>query len=155
MWHLCGMESPTIRSAHPRDFEWVISQLKDFSEFVGTKKKLFGDEQYIRLGLLNISEKHVFFVAEKNFEPVGFIFGFFVPHFFNPEIKTLTELAWWVIPSERGTEAGLLLMRAFIEFGKKNADWIAFGLNEKTPVNPDRLLSMGFKNFERSFLLEV
>jgi len=149
------MQTPTIRQANPLDFDWVISQLIIFSEFVGTKKPLFGNEAYVRQQLFLISENHVFFIAEKEGNPVGFIFGFFVPHYFNPEIKTLTELAWWVIPSERGTQAGTMLMQAFIEFGKKNSDWIAFGLNEKTPVKPERILGMGFKNFERSFLLEV
>lgn len=150
------MPNLTIRSARPEDFDWVLSELKTFAEFVGTKKKLFGDADYVRAQLHLIMEQHVFFVAEKDGELIGFIFGFFVPHYFNPEIKTLTELAWWVVMPERGTSAGWDLMQKFIGAGiEKKADWIAVGLNEKTPVKDSRFLDLGFKNFERSFLFEV
>lgn len=149
------MPNLTIRSATPLDCDWIISQLKIFSEELGTVKKLFGDEDYVRARVIDVLTNHAFFVAEKDGSLVGFICGFLVPHYFNPQIITLTELIWWVIPSERGTEAGKGLMEKFIEFGKEKSHWIAFGLNEKTPVKDERLFDLGFKNFERSFLMEV
>lgn len=145
----------TIRSGEDQDISWIISQLKIFSVFVGTKKQLFGNEEYVRQQVSEIMQKHCFFVAEKNGILIGFIFGFFVPHYFNPEIKTLTELAWWVVPEERGGPAGMLLLDKFIEFGKNNSDWICVGLNTKTPVKDEKILERGFKSFERSFLYQV
>lgn len=150
------MHNLTIRSAEPLDADWILPELKNFSEFVGTKKKLFGNEDYVRTQVLNVMKNHLLLVAEKEDKTlIGFIGGFFVPHYFNPEIKTLTELAWWVVPSERRSAAGFLLMQGFIDFGKKNSDWIAFGLNEKTPVKPEKLIELGFQPFEHSFLMEV
>lgn len=149
------MQNPTIIPANPSHLDFVLSELKEFADFVGTEKKLFGDPAYVKLQLELIMKDHVFFVAEADGVPIGFIFGFLTPHYFNPEIKILTELAWWIVPEHRGkSEAGFDLLKTFIESGREKADWVAFGLNEKTLFKSDRLVELGFKFFERSYLLQ-
>lgn len=145
----------TIRSASINDIDWVVLELKRFSEFFGTKKELFSDKNYARAGCLILIKGHVLYLAENESERIGFIAGLLTPHLFNPSIKILTELFWWVTEEHRGSRAGSLLLGEFVDYGKRHADWIAFGLRNNTRVRDETLLNYGFQAYERSFLLEV
>ena len=155
------MESTTIdnqskvRRASPSDVDWIIPELRKFSEFYGTKKPLFGSEEYVRQALPFIIENHFCLVAEIKNKPVGLIMGFVQPHPFNPEIKVLAETIWWVEESHRHSKAAHLLFNAFVAWGKENCDWVTFGLTVKTRIHEATLLTKGFKLRERNYLLEV
>lgn len=145
-----------VRAATPEDITWLLTQLKEFSAFYGTKKPLFGDEEYSRAKLLELIDQHLFLVAIEDLRgPVGFICGLSTPHFMNPDIQLLAEMFWWVVPECRGSKAGALLLNKFIQWGKENADWITFTLEHHSPVRDHILLKRGFKYQERAFLLEV
>ena len=153
-----------VRPATPLDIDWLISRLLKLSQFAGTKRLLFEDNEYMRNGERDVVEKHVMFIAEKTdaknalacgIKNVGFIGGYFVGHPFNPNVRYLSELFWWVDEDERGSSAGYRLLRAFIDFGKQNADWLVFGLNEKTPVKEESILKLGFKFHESCYLMVI
>jgi hypothetical protein len=146
----------TVRQAQHTDIDWIVHQLRKFSEFYGTKLSLFGDDAYARERLTWIIDCHVFLVADHSQHgPVGFIAGLAQPHFFNPSIRHLAELFWWVDEAHRGGKAGLLLLRAFTDWGRENCDWITCSLEHHSPVKDETLTRRGFKIQERSFLLEV
>lgn len=145
-----------IRPATTDDLDWLIHELKEFSLFYGTKNGLFSTEEYTRHGMTTLMKDHLVFVAEKDYVgPVGFIAGLYSHHIFNPTIRVLTEAFWWVPEQHRRSRAGYLLLQAFVDFGKENADWILFTLEHNSPVNPNALIDRGFKLKERSFLMEV
>lgn len=145
-----------VRRGTPEDIGWLVDQLKDFSLFYGTKRPLYTSEDFARKGLEKIINEHLLIIAEKDgVGPVGFIAGLFVPHVFNPDIFVLNEAFWWVPELYRGTRAGALLLREFVAWGKKEADWILFTLENESPVNETALLRHGFTFKERSYLLEV
>lgn len=144
-----------IRRAEARDIAWILSQLKEFSQFIETRHQLYGSEEYSCKGIQLLIEEHVFFIAEENNEPIGFVSGYFTPHLFNPDIRILCELFFWVVPSKRGCRAGSLLMDAYIDEGMKKAQWITFGLNRFTRVNERSLIKRGFAHHETTFLMEV
>ena len=48
-----------------------------------------------------------------------------------------------------------MLLKKYIEFGKKVANWIIMTLEDASPVKDESLLKRGFKLKERSFFLEV
>ena len=134
------------------------------STFAGTNIQLFEDNDYARSGMMGLIDHHVLLIAETidfsrgliDFKKrVGFIGGYFVAHPFNPKVKMLSELFWWVDEDERGHSAGARLLREFVAFGKRNADWIVFGLNDKTPIKERSILKMGFKSHERCYLMET
>ena len=54
-----------VRAAFDEDLDWLVSELRNFAEFYGSKHSLSGDEQFWRDGLLNIIQNHVVFIAEK------------------------------------------------------------------------------------------
>jgi hypothetical protein len=145
-----------IRAAVPADIEWLVAELKSFSSVYRTKLPLFDDdEKHGREVLSNMIQNHLFLVAEHDSIGVGFIGGLVSPHFFNPKIRTLFELFWWVGEKYRGSRAGSMLLNSFVEWGKKNVDWITCSLEQHSQVKDESLLKRGFKCHERSFLLEV
>ena len=143
-----------IRPATPQDVDWLMSRLERLSLFGLTKKKLFDDSDYTRAGLLNLIDRHVVFLAERDGQVVGFIGGYFVLHPFNPTVKMLSELFWWVDEEHRGCGAGAKLALAFVDHGKAHADWTVFGLSSNTPVKEASILKMGFHLHERCYLME-
>lgn len=148
--------SVCIRKAQLSDIDWILGQLKEFADFYNTKRSLFGDLGYSKKVIEVMISEHVFFVAEsEQFGPIGFIAGTLEPHLYNPEIVTLNECFWWVDEKHRGSKAGLLLLNEFVQWGKKNVDWIWMTLETESPVKDATLVRRGFKEQERSFLLEV
>jgi hypothetical protein len=150
-----------IRRAEPRDLDWIIPQLKEFAQFYGTKHSLFGDEEYARKGILRMMAEHVFLVAEKReppfeAEPVGFAAALLMGHFFNPEVKILSEQFWWVAPAHRNGRAGLMLLNALIARGLRDAQIVSLSVIEgRSPINEDALTKRGFHLHERAYLMEV
>jgi hypothetical protein len=145
-----------IRRGAPGDIDWLIGQLREFSSFMGTKRALFGDEEYVRRQVEGMLEHHVIFLAvREDGERMGFIGGVYVPHVFNPELTLLSETFWWVTPAHRGSRAGLMLLNAFTEFGKGAADWVTVALEEKSPVDDRCLRKRGYRLLEKNYLLEV
>lgn len=140
-----------------------MERLKRLSIFGLTDRKLFEDTEYTRAGLRNLIDQHVVFVAEreeygedhKSTRTIGFIGGYFIHHPFNPTVKMLSELFWWVDEEYRGCGAGGKLLRQFIHVGQAAAHWIVFGLSTNTPVKESSLLKLGFKKSETSYLMEI
>jgi len=154
--------SITIRPGELKDLDWLIRQLRDFSDFAGTKHKLFGDIVVARNGMIRLMKDHVVLVAERPTALVGFIAGVVTPHIMNPHVMVLAELFWWVEPSARGASAASELLDAFVkegekrdENGKKRVDWITFGLMTKTKVKEAGLQRRGFTLFEKAYLRET
>jgi hypothetical protein len=145
-----------IRDARLGDIGWLTGQFRCFAEFFATKHNLMPDEQYVEERLPALIRRGPFFVAEVDeFYPIGFVSGVIAPHAYNPDLRLLHEQFWWVDVAWRGSRAGLLLLNAFNDYGDAHADWVLFGLEEKSPVNPRTLEKRGFHLHERSYLREV
>lgn len=145
----------SVRRATQDDLDFIIGELKQFSKFFGTKRQLFGSEEYARNTFAQFINHHLVFVAENETGLLGFISGLISPHMFNPEIKTLVETFWWVKESARGSRAGLILLNEFCKWGEANVDWVMFALEHHSPVDESCLSRRGFKLQERNFLKEV
>lgn len=144
-----------VRRGNLGDIPWIIEQLKEFQLFFGSKRSLYHSEHSITR-LESFMENGLVFVAEKEtIGRVGFIVGAITPHLFNPTLKVLAELLWWVDPIHRKSRAGYLLLKEFIDWGKKNVDWMTFSLQENTPVKEETLKRFGFRLLERAFLIEM
>lgn len=145
-----------IRQAKESDIDWLLVELKKFSVFYASKYDLYSkDEKYNRYLLDVLIKSHLFLIAEENELPIGFICGTVSGHFFNPELKTLQEVFWWVKEEKRQGFAGAKLLQAFIDYGKANCQWVVMTLEDGSPVNPDSLLNRGFKPKECNFIMEV
>jgi len=110
--------SVDVRRANSEDIPWILDQLKNFADFYGTRKSLFGDAEYSHAFISQLVDQHLFLVAESTqFGLIGLISGTIEPHPYNPEIICLNECFWWVDEKHRGSKAGLLLLNAFTRWG--------------------------------------
>lgn len=152
----------TIRPARPNDLDWMIPELQEFAKFAEHKYSLFPeDENYIRQGFENLILNGVCLCADKEnatdgtIEGIGFIVGMYSPHAFNPKIKTLIEMFFWVKEEYRGCRAGLQLFNEYLKIGRETAHWIIFTLEDVSPMKDEFLFKKGFKLKEKNFLMEV
>lgn len=147
--------SVEIRRAQTSDIDWILSELKEFSKFYGTRHSLFGDVEYSHDVLNVLIRDHLFLIADHvDHGRIGLIAGTVEPHPYNLKIMCLNECFWWVSEKHRGSKAGLLLLNEFVRIGKQHCDWIWMTLETDSPVKDATLLRRGFKEQERSFLLE-
>lgn len=144
-----------VRHAASEDVDWIVSELKKFSEFYGTQRELFLNEENSKPLVQMWVSEHLVLVAERESQLLGFIAGLVHPHLYNPEIQVLSELFWWVPEEYRNTRAGALLLNEYMMWGKKNTNWITMTLEHNSPVNEKSLFKRGFKLVEKSYLLEV
>lgn len=145
----------TVRKANEADIEWMLAECEKFSQFYGSKLSLLSSMDFARQSLRTLITEQFVAVSEKEGEPTGFIAGILVPHFLNPEITVFNELLWWVREEHRNSRAGLLLLNAFTEFGKANADWMLCTLEVHSPLNDKHLIKRGFRKQETSYLMEM
>jgi len=156
----------SVRPANHNDIDWLLNQLKSFSDFYRSGFSLAGAKiEYQKELLTKLIDNHVVLLCDKQqvelnglgepvWTPVGLIVGQLSRHIFNPDIKVLTEFFWWVDPEHRNTRAGLMLFNSFIEYGEELCDWTTFCLLPHSPVNKDFLEKKGFRVCETSFLKE-
>lgn len=148
--------SVKVRPAVEGDISWIAAELGEFAEFASTRHSLIpSDPEVMRQGFNQFVKNHIFLVAERDLVPMGFVAGVVFPHLFNPEILVLQEVFWWVMKAYRGSRAALMLLDAFIAWGRESVDWIFFSMQPNTPAGDRVLLKRGFKLQEKTYLLEV
>jgi hypothetical protein len=144
-----------VRKATIEDLDWLIVELKKFSNFYRSHKYNLFNGDYWQAGLTVMIKDHVVLISENSAGiRTGLIAGFLVNHPFNPEIKCLMENLWWVAKEFRHTRSALLLINEFIRIGKECGNWITMTLQSNSPVNDKCLLNRGFKKNETSYLME-
>src|SRR3990167_598229 len=143
-----------VRAAEPGDVDWMLDELRQFAAWVERKRPLY-DAPHAREWLPRLIAGHFVRVAHTGEARAGFLVGLVGAHPLNPGVRTLTELFWWVAAGHRDSRAGLLLLEAFVEWGKAHADWILLSLEAESLVNEETLNRRGFVLKERGYLLEV
>ena len=145
-----------IRDAVYADIPEIMVMLENFSEFYGTRIKVFPHPDEAAVIIANLIEEHVFLVADKDGELVGLIAGFSVPHILNPRIRILSECFWWTEEAHRNGLAGGRLLAEFIKRGKNGYDWITLSLVDKlSPIQSEAIEKRDFVKKETAFLMEV
>lgn len=152
-----------VRPAVASDVPWLLAQLRQFAEFFGSARSLFPDDVTAVEKLTTLMDPDVGCFLIATFRdlygtdlPLGFIAGVLTPHFFNPSIRVLSEVLWWVTPEHRGGRAGITLLNAYEMYARDaGADWVTMTLEEKSPVNPTALTKRGFRLYESSYLKEL
>lgn len=149
----------TIRPASvENDLEWVVDGLAQFAGAYGTARSLYpGRDRALEIigGLMTAG---AFFVAEDvNRDRVGLIGGMIAPHPYNPDIRVLMEMFWYVVPERRArVRAAAALLDTFTQHGRLHADWITFGnVVGRTDASDSTMRRRGFKAHEMTYLLEV
>lgn len=142
----------TVRPGDYLDVPWAVE--------VGCYKSLTEDLK--RPDLVNkphwyelantIIRDGISFVAEKDGELIGYIFGFLNKHMFNPEVISCSVISWYVLPEYRNTRASYLLIKNMeMEAKSANAESLCFLLPSDTNLKVNSLEKSGFKTTENVF----
>jgi hypothetical protein len=96
-------------------------------------------------------EEGTAFVVKQGYVPIGALGALLLPNLYNPEITTLVELFWYVLPEYRNTRAGALLFSELDKYGEANADEAVLSLLGSSTVNMKTLEKRGFMLREFAF----
>lgn len=91
------------------------------------------------------------FVSKIDNKYTGAIGGLLLPNIFNPDLKALSEVFWYVLPEYRNTRSGLLLLDAFDKCGQEKADETSMCLLMGSPIATKSLEKRGFEMKEIAF----
>jgi hypothetical protein len=144
-----------IKPATLDDLDWIVSELETFSSHHKRKYRFWSDEDYARKFMTEQITNHLVLLAWSGAVRIGFVSGWVMNHALNPNIRLLTEVFWWVVPTERKSGAGLKLLEKFTEWGEDNCDLINFTLSRDTEMSDRSLLKLGYGIDEVVFYKEV
>lgn len=143
-----------IRQATEADIPWLLEELKEFSKFYNTKRSLFGNSDHNQKFMTDVVNNHFMLISENETDKTGFIAGLILQHPFNPDLKILQELWWWVPEKYRGGRSGFKLFKDFSEFGDRFCDMTLFTLEDQSPVSETMLTKRGFVKKEITYVRE-
>ena len=146
-----------VRAAELSDVDWLVGQCRDFANLQQTKLSIFpAQESTIRELLEDMIKNHLFLIAVKGEQRLGFLAAYQLTHPFNPGIRMLTEAFWYVAQEfQKFPRAMILLLDTYVEYGRANAEWTFIALQSVNPINPDILTRRGFRAHEAQYILEV
>lgn len=106
---------------------------------------------YDRLYELSYILEHCYVVLKEGI-PVGATAAAIAPNLYNPQLYTVTEIFWYVMPEYRKTRAGYLLIKKLIDLSEEyNCDLIMSLL----PTSNVDLSKFGFKLEEYAYRREI
>lgn len=140
-----------VRRASESDIVSIVCELEKFAKYTEVPY-LYPKSSKAYDFILSLVREHFVLVAESMGRVAGFMAGTVGPHYFNPEVKVLTEILWWVNEDRRRTPAGKLLLDEFTLWGETNCDWVIVSLDKKSRVNPRSLTKRGYALKETVFL---
>lgn len=145
------MSKYTVENLSEQTINWFVET---------ASVKMFTEEMH-RPELINIPNLYkvtqacmdngVVFVVKDEYQPVGAIAGLLVNNLYNPEMTTLSELVWYVLPEYRQTRVGALLLKSFIEHGEEVADETTLSILPSSNVHFESLKKRGFNLEEFAF----
>ncbi len=144
-----------VRPAVMEDISWIVDQLMEFDRQTGHDQ--IADREYLRIGLIpEMIRNHVMLIAEaENGIRCGVLGAMKTPHLFNPGVKMLSEVFWWVDPKARGCGAGARLLIAYDNLVVSGYDMGTVSLLENSRVRDESLEELGFKRSDSVFLKVV
>jgi hypothetical protein len=142
-----GMSNWIVRYATEEDKQWVKAQCK---AFLGTLPMNIPYDD-ARMDALWAMPGLSCIIVEKDDVPHGLGVYTEMPHLFNQQIKTFTELVWWVCPEYRGTRAGLILLDAMDKVAD-GSDVAVFSTEANSPITSRALTRRGYVPQEQAFV---
>lgn len=112
-----------IRNANKFDLPYILDMLRDFRN--ATPIDMMRDcdnEEYINKLYHHIILGGGIALIVEDEKPYGMIIGVKDHNIWDPEIKVLRELVYWVDPAYRGTTAGYRLLKEYNKQAQKLVD---------------------------------
>lgn len=145
----------SVRRGTHHDADWVAEQAAAFQRFALGSALPVNPEHLQRVVHTFLAVHHIL-IVEKDGERCGFVAALVQPHFLNPDITVLTEIAWWVVPEQRHTRAGLLLLNALDSLADElGVELSVLSVEANSPLTGRALQKRGYKIQEISLMRKV
>ena len=108
-----------VRKAEQFDFPDIKRLMIDFANANPVKLLHQPDysEQHTDAVLTHLYEYGLMLVAEEHNRVVGILLASVVADIWLPQVKRMSEIAWWVDETHRNTTAGARLLKKYVELG--------------------------------------
>lgn len=134
------------------DFQWCaeVASVRMLTEEV--KRPELVDVPTLYLICNKMYEDQSAIVAKVDGEYAGAIGGYLHPNILNPNIATMAEMMWYVLPEYRRSRVGAMLLNAYDKMIKESpAHDATLSLLHTSPVNFSSIEKKGFKVEEQAF----
>lgn len=131
----------------------IDEALIEYIKSAGSKLNLMYGTNYKVLenfDLYRFADTNYLWVCKRDGQYVGFLAASRMVSFFDRDVVQLVQQ---LLYAEPGTRASLLLLREFVDFGKRHADHVISVIGNKTNIKKRSLERLGFKELETVFLL--
>lgn len=150
------MSKYTVELLKEEDFEWCVevASVRMLTEEVKRPELVDIPTLYLIVRKMYLDKSAV--VAKVDGEYAGAIGGYLHPNILNPNIATMAELMWYVLPEYRRTRVGALLLREYDKITNSSpAHEATLSLLGDSPIKVSSLEKRGFKQEELAFRRQV
>ena len=141
-----------IRETRLDDIPYILPLVREFAREVGNEflYENYRDKPAAAL-LASLVTKGILLVAEKDEKIVGVIGATITGNIWNPHVKQVDEIIYYVLPDHRETRLGWMLIR---EYDKRTKDFpiATLKLMHNSPDLTKHYNKMGYVELERTFL---
>lgn len=142
-----------VRAGTLADVPWLCEQLRAFASGYPVPLPIYGEDAHVEalVGTL-IREQYLAVAETEDGQSVGLIAGLYQSHPFNPDLRIVTELWWWVTPEARGSRAGAMLLKSLESWADEMNAPMALTLESNSALSDDTLARRGYVPVERQFI---
>lgn len=146
------MSKYEIRIIEPRDFHWCVevASVRMLEEEVKRPDLVDKVSLYMIVNKMYMDKTAI--VGLVDGEYAGAIGGYLHPNIFNPNIATMAELMWYVLPEYRRSRIGAMLLKKYDEVASQSpAKDATLSLLANSPIRDESLEKLGFKLEEKAY----
>ena len=150
------MAKYTVDLITPEDFEWCVevAGVRMLQEEVKRPELVDIPTLYLIVKKMEMDKSGV--VAKVDGEYAGAIGGYLHPNILNPNIATMAELMWYVLPEYRKTRVGALLLREYDKIvAATPAHEATLSLLNDSPIKISSLEKRGYRQEEIAFRKKI
>lgn len=145
-----------VRTATRTDIDTVVTLLRNYSQYspIAALRDQH-DEHYIRQLITGIivGQGRIWLAEDSTAQPAGMLMAIRMPCIWNPNITTMTELAFWVEPSARHSTAGYRLLKSYEQYAEtESVNHYTISRLDSSQFNPER---HGYDLLEQTYIKQI
>lgn len=113
---------------------------------------LYGEKDPQQFPIEGVMRHGIVFMCYRDGNPCGFLIASKNRYLFDPRKTMLRQETFFAEP---GTRAAWYLFNEFLDFGKRNANYIVTMIGKHTNLTPRTLERLGFEELETLYRMEI
>lgn len=144
-------QSLKVEILSDKDMEWFVEIAATRMLIEELKRPEYVDtENLYALASMGAMTETAFVVKQRDV-PVGALGAIVVPNVYNPKLRNLVEMFWYVLPEYRKGRAGLMLLNAYNVKAAELGHETTLSLLPSSNINEKTLNKKGFRLVEYAY----